>query len=48
VSLSDSIGPDIASKVKVIVISSFSAEAIDAETTRFSNTVEARTAPGYL
>lgn len=48
VSLSDSIGPDIASKVKIVVIWSFTAEAIDGETTKFTNTVEVRTAPGYL
>jgi hypothetical protein len=48
VSLSDSIGPNIASRVKVVVIWLFTAEAIDSETTKFTNTVEVRTAPGYL
>lgn len=48
VSLSDSIGPDIASRVKVIVIWMFTAEVIDAGTTRFTNSVEVRSAPGYL
>jgi hypothetical protein len=47
VSLSDSIGPDVGSRVKVVVIWSFAAEAIDAETTRFTNSVEVRSAPGY-
>lgn len=48
VSLSDSIGPDIGSCVKIVVIWSFSAEAIDTDTTKFVNRVEVRTAPGYL
>jgi hypothetical protein len=48
VSLSDSIGPDIASKVKIVVIWSFITEAIDGPTTKFTNTVEVRAAPGYL
>jgi hypothetical protein len=47
VSLSDSIGPDIGSRVKVVVIGSFAADAIDAETTRFTNSVEVRSSPGY-
>ena len=46
VSLSDSIGPDIGSRVKVVVIGSFAADAIDAETTRFTNSVEVRSSPG--
>jgi hypothetical protein len=48
VSLSDSIGSDIGSKVKVVVTWSFTARAIDSETTKFTNTVEVRAAPGYL
>lgn len=48
VSLSDSIGPDVGSRVKIVVIWSFRAEAIDADMTRFINSVEVRTAPGYL
>lgn len=48
VSLSDSIGPDIDSRTKVTVIWSFSAEAVDANTTRFTNSVEVSTAPGYV
>ncbi len=48
VSLSDSIGPDIGSRTKVGVIWSFTAEAIDAETTRFTNSVEGRSTPDYL
>jgi hypothetical protein len=48
VSVSDSIGPDIASKGKIVVIWSFAAEAIDDVTTKFTNTVEVRAAPGYL
>ena len=48
VSLSDSIGPDIGSRTKVVVIWSFVVEEIDPRTTLFTNTVEVRTAPGYL
>ncbi|MFD4503494.1 hypothetical protein [Streptomyces sp. NPDC058457] len=48
VSLSDSIGPDIGTRVKLTVIWEFTAEAVDAGTTRFVNRVEVRTAPGYL
>ena len=48
VSLSDSIGPDIATRVKIVVIWTFTADAVDADTTRFTNRVEVRTAPGYL
>jgi hypothetical protein len=48
VSLSDSIGPDISSRVKVAVIWMFTADAIDAGTTRFTNSIEVRSAPGYL
>jgi hypothetical protein len=48
VSLTDSIGPDIASRTKVTVIWSFTAEAVDANTTKFTNNVEVLTAPGYL
>ena len=47
VSLSDSIGPDIGSRTKVFVIWMFTTEAIDANTTNFTNSVEVRTAPGY-
>jgi len=46
--LSDSIGPDIATRVKIVVIWTFTADAVDADTTRFTNRVEVRTAPGYL
>lgn len=48
VSLSDSIGPDIGSCVKIVVIWSFNADVIDADTTRLTNGVEVRSAPGYL
>jgi hypothetical protein len=48
VSLSDSIGPDINSRAKVVVIWMFTADAIDADTTTFTNSVEVRSAPGYL
>src|ERR1700730_18063237 len=42
VSLSDSVGPDVGSLAKVVVIWSLSAQAIDADTTRFSNSIEVR------
>jgi hypothetical protein len=48
VSLSESIGPDIGSRVKVVVIWMFTADVIDAGTTRFTNSVEVRSNPGYL
>jgi hypothetical protein len=48
VSTSESIGPDINSRTKVIVIWSFTAEAIDAHSTKFTNTVETRSTPEYL
>ena len=48
VSLSDSIGPDIGSSVKIVVIWSFNVDAIDADTTRLTNSVEVRSAPGYV
>lgn len=48
VSLSDSIGPNIDSRVKIVVIWSFSIEAIDTGTTRFTNTVEVRSTPDYF
>ena len=48
VSLSDSIGPEIGSRTKVFVIWMFTTEAIDVDTTKFTNSVEVRTAPGYL
>ena len=47
-SLSDSIGPDIGSGVKVTVIWMFAADVVDSGTTRFTNSVEVRSAPGYL
>jgi hypothetical protein len=47
-SLSDSIGPDIGSRVKIAVIWMFVAEVIDSGTTRFTSSVEVRSAPGYL
>ena len=46
-SLSDSVGPDVGSVAKVVVIWSLSAEAIDADTTRFSNSIEVRSVLGY-
>lgn len=48
VSLSDSIGPSITSRVKLVVVWSFVAEAIDADTTKFTNRVEVSAGPGYL
>ena len=48
VSLSESIGPDIGSRIKVVVIWMFTADVIDAGTTRFTNSVEVRSNPGYL
>ena len=48
VSLSDSIGPDIGSCVKIIVVWTFNADAVDADTTRLTNSVEVRSTPGYL
>lgn len=48
VSLSDLIGPDIGSRVKIVVIWSFNADAIDADTTRLTNSVEVRSTPDYL
>jgi hypothetical protein len=48
VSLSDSIGPDIGSRVAIVVIWAFTAQEIDQRTTLFTNSVEVRTAPGYL
>jgi hypothetical protein len=47
VSLSDSVGPDVGSLAKVVVIWSLSAEAIDVDTTRFSNSIEVRSVLGY-
>ena len=47
-SLSESIGPDIGSRIKVVVIWMFIADVIDAGTTRFTNSVEVRSNPGYL
>jgi hypothetical protein len=48
VSLSDSIGPDIGSCVKIVVIWSFTADVVDANTTKLTNSVEVRSAPGYI
>ena len=48
VSLSDSIGPEIGSSVKVGVVWMFVADEIDSGTSRFTNSVEVRSAPGYL
>jgi hypothetical protein len=48
VALSDSIGLDIGSRAKVVVIWMFIADVIDAGTTRFTNSVEVRPTPGYL
>jgi hypothetical protein len=48
VSLSDSIGPDIGSCVKIVVIWSFNVDAINADATRLTNSVEVRSTPGYL
>jgi hypothetical protein len=48
VSTSDSIGPDINSRTKIIVIWAFTVEAVDARTTKFTNSVEVGSAPGYL
>lgn len=48
VSQSDSIGPDIGSRVKIVVIWAFTAAAIDAATTRFTNSVEVRSTPAYI
>jgi len=48
VSQTDSIGPAIGDRTKVIVVWEFFAEAIDAETTKFTNRTESHMAPGYL
>jgi len=48
VSLSDSIGPDIGICVKIVVIWSFNADAINADTTRLTNSVEVRSTTDYL
>ncbi len=48
VSLSDSIGPDISDRVAVVVVWAFTVDAIDSGTTKFTNSVEVRSAPGYL
>ena len=48
VSSSDSIGPDLSSQTKIIVIWAFTAEPIDAKTTKFTNSVEVRSVPEYL
>jgi hypothetical protein len=47
-SLSESIGPNIGSGVKVVVTWMFVADEIDSGTTRLTNSVEVRSAPGYL
>jgi hypothetical protein len=48
VSLSDSIGPDISDRVAVVVVWAFTVDAIDSGTTKFTNSVEVRSAPGYV
>ena len=48
VSTSDSIGPEITSHTKVAVIWEFTTEPIDANTTKFTNSVEVRAVPEYL
>jgi hypothetical protein len=48
VSLSDSIGPYIGSRVNVVVIWMFTADVIDTGTVRFTNSVEVRSTPRYL
>jgi hypothetical protein len=48
VSTSDSIGPEITSHTKIAVIWEFTTEPIDANTTKFVNSVEVRTVPEYL
>ena len=47
VSQSDSIGPDINARVKLVVIWTMKAEALDADTTKFVNSVEVRSTPDY-
>ncbi len=47
VSRSDSIGPDIGARVKLVVIWAFKVEALDADTTKFVNSVEVRSTPEY-
>lgn len=47
VSLSDSIGPDIDARVKLIVIWTLNIEPLDENTTRFVNSVEVRSTPDY-
>jgi hypothetical protein len=48
ISLSDSVGPDVSSRGKVVVIWSFTVVAIDAGATKLTNSVEVRSTPGYL
>lgn len=48
VSVSDSIGPTIDDRTKVIVVWEFLVEAVDTTTTRFTNRIELHVAPGYL
>jgi hypothetical protein len=48
VSTSDSFGPDISSRTRLTVVWSFSAEAIDAGSTKFANTVEVRSTMEWL
>ena len=48
VSKSDSIGPDINSRTKIAVVWEFTTESIDANTTKFINSVEVRAVPEYL
>ncbi|MFC3653340.1 hypothetical protein ACFONN_17415 [Dyella humi] len=48
VSMSDSIGPAIDERTKVIVVWDLSVQALDAKTTRFTNHIEVRITPDYL
>jgi hypothetical protein len=48
VSLSDSIGPTIDDRTKVVVVWELSVQPFDAKTTRFTNHIEVRTTPDYL
>jgi hypothetical protein len=47
VSRSDSIGPDINARVNLAVIWTMKIEALDADTTKFVNSVEVRSTPDY-
>lgn len=48
ISLSDSIGPSVDSRVKVIVIWECRVEALDDKRTTFANRVEVQSADGYM